>query len=45
MYQMLLNLWTSNRLTEAQLNSAISRGWVTPEQRDEIAAMPRAATA
>ena len=41
MYERLLNLWITGRLTEAQLDAAVVKGWITAEQRDEIAATPK----
>ena len=41
MYSMLLNLWVTNRLPEAGLENAVTKGWITAEQRDMIIATPR----
>ncbi len=41
MYQFLLNLWIMRRLTEAQVDQAVSAGRITAEQGAEIKATPR----
>lgn len=41
MYERLLNLWVTNRLTQAQLDAAVGKNWITAEQAEAIAATPR----
>jgi len=36
MYETLKRLWTEGKLTEAKLDAAISKGWITAEQKIEI---------
>ena len=38
MYERLKYLYQAGRLTEAQLDIAISKGWITTEQKAEIIA-------
>ncbi|VUZ28547.1 Uncharacterised protein [Acetobacterium wieringae] len=38
MYERLLYLYQSGRLTAAQLDIAVSKGWITTEQKAEIIA-------
>ena len=38
MYETLRRLYRAGRLTEAQLDTAVTRGWITAEQRDQIIA-------
>lgn len=38
MYERLKALYRAGRLTDAQLADAVKRGWITEEQRVEIAA-------
>lgn len=45
MYQMLLNLWVARRLTEAQVEAAVAKGWITQDQADLILATPQNAAA
>jgi|GEM_PF-5914439 len=41
MYPFILNLWKLNRLTVAQVDSAVSAGRITEAQGAEIKATPR----
>lgn len=36
MYYTLLRLYNEGRLTDAQLNNAVKKGWITEEQKEEI---------
>lgn len=38
MFETLKRLWTEGKLTEAMLNNAIAKGWITVEQKAEIMA-------
>lgn len=38
MYDRLLALYLADRLTEAQLDAAVSKGWITAEQAEQIRA-------
>ena len=40
MFERLRALYEAGRLTEAQLDAAVARGWITREQADEIIAEP-----
>lgn len=41
MYDTLLRLWKQNKLNETQLMNAVSKGWITEEQRSSILNEPR----
>ena len=41
MYQFLLNMWIMNRLTETQVNAAVTKGYITQEEANMIIAMPK----
>ena len=36
MYNKLLNMYKRGLLTEAQLDNAVKKGWITEEQKEEI---------
>jgi hypothetical protein len=38
MYETLLRLWKEGKLTEESLNTAVLKGWITEEQKQEILA-------
>lgn len=38
MFETLKRLWAAGRLTEAMLDNAISKGWITEAQKTEIVA-------
>ena len=38
MYDTLTRLYTEGKLTEAGLQNAVTKGWITQEQMDEIIA-------
>lgn len=40
-YDFLLNLWVLNRLSEAQINTAVSKGYITQEQANTILNTPK----
>jgi hypothetical protein len=40
MFERLLALYRAHRLTEAQLDAAVARGWITREQAAEVIAEP-----
>lgn len=41
MYQLLLNLWVMGRITEARVNSAVAKGYITQEEASMILATPQ----
>lgn len=41
MYDFLLNLWVSGRVTEQQIQSYADYGFITQEQADKIIATPK----
>lgn len=38
MYETLLRLWKEGKLTAAQLDNAVVKGWITEEQKQTILA-------
>ena len=38
MYEKLKQMYLAGKLTEAQLNNAVAKGWITEEQKLEIIA-------
>ena len=40
MYNTLLRMWRKGKLTEAQINKAVEKGWITESQRDMILSHP-----
>jgi len=41
MYQYLLNMWIMGKLTETQVQNAVTKGYITQEQADMILATPK----
>ncbi len=41
MYNFLLRCWLDGRVTEAQINYAVTKGWITQAEADQILATPR----
>lgn len=41
MYQFLLNLWLMNKITEQQVDLAVTKGLITQEQGNTIKNTPR----
>ena len=41
-YGFFLNMWIMGRVTEAQLQIAVDKGYLTAEERDMIIATPQA---
>jgi hypothetical protein len=35
-YESLLRLWTAGKLTEAMLDAAINKGWITEDDKEKI---------
>ena len=42
MYDYLERLWVQGRLSEAQLQAAVDKGWITEEQQQTILDTPKA---
>jgi hypothetical protein len=42
MYNLLLNLWIMNRISETNIQNAVTKGYITQEQADTILATPKA---
>jgi hypothetical protein len=40
-YDFLLNQWSLNNLTEAQVQNAVTKGYISPVQANEILATPK----
>lgn len=38
---MLLNLWVTRRATQATIDGAVTKGWITAEQAQTILATPQ----
>lgn len=41
MYQFLLNMWITRRVTETQIQEAVTRGYITQAEADMILATPQ----
>ena len=41
LYATLLNMWVAGKIDKAKLDTAVSRGWITQAQEDEILATPQ----
>jgi len=41
MYQFLLNLWVMNRISEANIQNAVTKGFITQEEANAILATPK----
>lgn len=39
MFERLKYLWENNKLTETMLNNAVTKGWITTDQKTEIMAV------
>lgn len=42
MYQFILNMWVMGRYTEAQVQTAVTKGYITQQEADMIIATPKA---
>lgn len=42
MYQFILNMWIMGRYTETQVQTAVTKGYITQDQADMIIATPKA---
>lgn len=42
MYQFLLNMWIMGKITEAQVQNAVTKGFITQQEADMIIATPKA---
>lgn len=40
MYNTLLKMWRKGKLTEAQIDKAVEKGWITEAQKHMILAQP-----
>lgn len=43
MYQFLLNMWIMKKITETQVQNAVTKGYITQEQANMILATPQVA--
>jgi hypothetical protein len=41
MYDFLKNMWIMRRVTEVNLSNAVTKGYITAEQKDTILATPQ----
>ena len=41
MYQFVLNMWIMNRLTEAQIDVYVTKGFIKQEEKEMILATPQ----
>lgn len=41
MYETLLRLWKANKLSEAALTNAVTKAWITEEEKNTILATPK----
>lgn len=42
MYNFILNMWVFRKITETQVNSYVTKGFITQQEADQILATPQA---